>query len=278
MLDGISRKSPISGLEAIFLVGVIIVDPAPRRIMDSQLRRDVRWLKLYALLSTAAFTILALAAFSHRRAPTKFDEIDVERINVREPDGKLRMVISNRQRSPGPIAYGKPFGYAGGSRPGMIFFNDEGSENGGLTFTGMRKPDGTYTSSGHLSFDQYNEDQVVYLQYIDENGQMRKGLTIADRADVPILQVVAQSDSIKKMPEGPAKQAAMKRLMEPRPGEPLFAQRLYVGRDPEKASIVVLSDKLGHPRLRLMVDSLGEASLAFMDTTGKVVKTIGAKD
>ena len=162
--------------------------------MDDQLRRDVRFLKLYALCSTAAFAVLALAAFTHRRPPTKFDEIDVERINVVEKDGKLRMVISNRDRSPGPIAYGKPFGYPGGSRPGMIFFNDEGSENGGLTFTGMRKPDGTYTSSGHLSFDQYNEDQVVYLQYIDDNGKMRKGLTIADRADVPILGVVALSD------------------------------------------------------------------------------------
>jgi hypothetical protein len=80
------------------------------------------------------------------------------------------------------------------------------------------------------------------------------------------------------MAEGPAKQAAMKRMMEPRPGVPLFAQRVYVGRDPAKAAIVVLSDKLGHARLRLMVDSLGDASLAFMDTTGKVVKTIGPRD
>jgi hypothetical protein len=246
--------------------------------MDTQLRRDVRFLKLYALCSTAAFAVLALAAFTQHRAPTKFAEIDVERINVVEKDGKLRMVISNRDRSPGPIAYGKPFGYAGGTRPGMIFFNDEGTENGGLTFTGMRKPDGSYTSSGHLSFDQYNEDQVVYLQYLDNNGQMRKGLTIADRADVPILQVVALSDSIKAMPDGAAKEAATKRLMEPRPGVPLFAQRVYVGRDPSKAALVLLSDKLGRPRLRLMVDSLGEATLAFMDTSGKVVRTVGAKD
>lgn len=243
--------------------------------MDSQLRRDVRLLKLYALCSTAAFAVLALAAFGRRPAPTTFDEIDVQRINVREPDGKLRLVISNRQRSPGPIAYGKPFGYAGGSRPGMIFFNDEGSENGGLTFTGMRNPDGTYSSSGHLSFDQYNEDQVVYLQYIDNNGQMRKGLTIADRASVPILEVAALSDSIKAMPEGAAKQAATKRLMEPRPGEPLFAQRVFVGRDPAKDAIILLSDKLGRPRLRLMVDSLGQPSLVFLDTTGAVVRSVG---
>ena len=84
--------------------------------MDTKLRRDVRFLKLYAACSTAAFAVLALAAFRQPKAAnTKFEEIDVERINVVEKDGKLRLVISNRERSPGPIAYGKPFGYAGGS-------------------------------------------------------------------------------------------------------------------------------------------------------------------
>ena len=245
--------------------------------MDTQLRRDVRWLKIYALCSTAAFAILALSAFQKPNAAkkTKFEQIDVERINVVEKDGKLRLVISNRDRSPGPIAYGKPFGYAGGSRPGMIFFNDEGSENGGLTFDGKRQPNGKYSSTVHMSFDQYNEDQVIVLQYADENGHQRKGLQISDRADVPILEVVKLQDSIQKMAAGPEKDAAMKRFMEPRPGEPLFAQRAYVGRDPSKTALVLLSDKMGHPRLRLSVDSLGKASLDFMDADGKVIRSIG---
>src|SRR5947208_3966082 len=208
--------------------------------MDPKLRRDVRWLKIYALCSTAAFVVLALTAFQRPNAAskkTKFDEIDVERINVVEKDGKLRLVISNRDRSPGPIAYGKPFGYAGGSRPGMIFFNDEGSENGGLTFTGKRQPDGKYSSTVHMSFDQYNEDQVIVLQYADENGVQRKGLSILDRANVPILELVKQQEALQKMPAGPAKDSAMKRFLEPKPGEPLAAQRLFFGRDPSKAAL-----------------------------------------
>ena len=244
--------------------------------MDTKLRRDVRFLKLYAVCATAAFAVLALAAFRRPAAgPTKFEEIDVERINVVEKDGKLRLVISNRDRSPGPIAYGKPFGYPGGSRPGMIFFNDEGSENGGLTFTGRQNPDGKFASTVHLSFDQYNEDQVIVLQYTDENGRQRKGLQILDRANVPILDLVKQQDSIQKMPAGAAKDSAMKRFLEPRPGEPLAAQRLFVGRDPSKAALILLSDKLGHPRLRLAVDSLGKASLDFLDASGKVTRSIG---
>lgn len=31
---------------------------------------------------------------------TKFDTIDVQRINVREPDGTLRLTISNKARIP----------------------------------------------------------------------------------------------------------------------------------------------------------------------------------
>ena len=78
------------------------------------------------LLMTAAFTVMTFAAFRQGAQKTKFTEIDVERINIVEPDGKLRMVISNCLRSIGPIYKGKPFGYPGGGRPGMIFFNDEG--------------------------------------------------------------------------------------------------------------------------------------------------------
>jgi hypothetical protein len=246
--------------------------------MDTQLRRDVRWLKLYALCSTAAFVVLALGAFRRpNEVPktTKFDEIDVHRINVVENDGKLRLVISNRAHSPGPIAYGKPFGYKGGSRPGMIFFNDEGSENGGLTFTGKQGADGKYASTVHMSFDQYNEDQVIVLQYADENGMQRKGLQILDRANVPILDLVKQQDALAKMPAGAAKDSAMKKFMEPRPGEPLAAQRLFVGRDPSKSALVLLSDKMGHPRLRLSVDSLGKASLDFLNVAGNVTRSIG---
>jgi hypothetical protein len=48
------------------------------------------------------------------------------------------MVISNRARPIGPIFRGKPFGYAGGTRPGIIFFNDENTENLARLHHGLR--------------------------------------------------------------------------------------------------------------------------------------------
>jgi hypothetical protein len=243
--------------------------------MDNDIRRELRLLKGYAIVITALLGTVSLAAFRQASQKQKFTEIDVERINVVEKDGKLRMVISNRDRSIGPIYKGKPFGYAGGSRPGIIFFNDEGTENGGLTFTGKREADGTYRASSGFSFDQFNQDQVVYLQYNDNNGRRNMGLTIADRAPVDIYDLVAERDSIQKaIPAGPARQAAMEKWAAPRNGEQLFAPRVYVGRDAAKSAVVNLSDRNGKARIRLTVDSLGTPSLEFLDAAGTVTSRL----
>lgn len=244
--------------------------------MDPQVRRELRLLKTYAAITTVLLGGLLLAAFQGGSQGThyaKFSEIDVERINVVEPDGKLRMVISNRPRSIGPIYKGKPFGYAGGGRPGIIFFNDEGTENGGLTFAGRRDSVGRYQASSGFSFDQFDQDQVLYFQYSDNNGQRRVGFTIGDRVDANVANIfdlVAQRDSINRMPAGSARDAALRRWQEPRQGQPLFAQRVYLGRDPSRSALLNLADPSGRTRIRLMVDSSGTPSLQFLDDSGRV--------
>ena len=247
--------------------------------MDSRrIEKRLRFLELYALAVTTVLAVLVLGAFRQQdQQRTQFTEIDVERINVREPDGSYRLVIANRERSIGPIYKGEPFGYPGGTRPGLIFFNDEGTENGGLTFTGRRNADGTFSASSGFSFDQFDQDQVLYLQYTDQNGRRRMGLTIADRADVNIYDLVKQRDSITAMPDSAARAAALQRLMAPRNGVPLFAQRVYVGRDVAKTAVVNLSDAAGRARLRLTVDSLGAAAIEFLDEQGSVTRRIGER-
>jgi len=247
------------------------------RSARASLRRDLRLLKAWALLSSVLVVALAVSAFRRpvvgvdiQQPKGRFGEIDVERINIVEPDGKLRMVLSNRPRSIGPIYKGKPFGYPGGARPGIIFFNDEGTENGGLTFDGRTMPDGKYRASSGFSFDQFNQDQVLYFQYRDDNGVRRTGLTIADRANVDIYDLIAERDSIMKLPEGASRNAALQRWAAPRNGVPLAAERIYVGRDPARSAVINLSDPDGKPRLRLKVDSLGSASLEFLDAAGTV--------
>jgi hypothetical protein len=242
--------------------------------MTDEIRREIhrqtRLLRGYAVLITAAAIVMVLAAFSRPPQSTRFVEIDVERINIVEPDGKLRMVISNRPRSIGPIYKGKPFGYPGGGRPGIIFFNDEGTENGGLTITGSRDSTGRYQASSSWSFDQFDQDQILTLQYADNNGRRRTGITVADRADRNIYDLVMQRDSINAMPDTAARRVALQRLFAPVNGVPLAATRLYAGRDTEKNAVVNLFDPLGRIRLRLRVDSLGRASVDFLNDSGRV--------
>jgi hypothetical protein len=242
--------------------------------MTDRIHRDLRLLKGYSVIMTLFLGTLSVAAFRQAAKKTRFTEIDVERINIVEPDGKLRMVIANRPRSIGPIYRGKPFGYPGGGRPGIIFFNDEGTENGGLTFTGRRRPDGTYESSTGMSFDQFNSDEVLTLRYTDENGRKTTGITIADRDERDIYDLIMQRDSISKMTDSAAKAAALQRLFGSRNGVPLQATRVYLGRDRSKSAVLNLSDPNGKPRLRLRVDSLGKASLEFLDENGVVTARI----
>jgi hypothetical protein len=235
-------------------------------MIDPEIRRELRMLKGYAVFITALVAFLAVGLFQR----SSFGEISVGRINVVEPDGKLRMVIANRPRSIGPIYKGEPFGYPGGSRPGMVFFNDEGTENGGLTLEGRRNPDGTVSALTHMSFDQFDQDQVLTFETADKNGLRRTGITIDDRAPINIRDLVAQRDSIGRMTDTAARTRALEQLVAPRNGVPLAARRLFVGRTNARDAMVELSDPNGHPRLRLKVDSLGAATMEFLDETGKV--------
>src|SRR5437016_4529140 len=109
-----------------------------------------------------------------------FDEIDVHRINVREPDGTLRMVISDHAKLPGVIVHGKEQVLA---RPqaGMLFFNDEASEIGGLIFGGGRDATGKVSDSGgSLSFDRYEGNQIVQVLGVDDKEDRIAGLIVSD--------------------------------------------------------------------------------------------------
>jgi hypothetical protein len=249
--------------------------------MEKHLERDVRFLKAYAVLSTAVMGVLLLGAFQSPEAAAvnqkaKFDEIDVQRINVVEPNGTLRMVLSNAARSQGPLYKGKPFLYTGAERPrtGIIFFNEEGTETGGLIFGGRQLGDTGYAALGHLSFDQFNQDQVIALQHVDRNGKRRVGIQFSDRHNVNIFEWAARRDSLRQLPDSPAKTEALRQMMAGDPNDPRFAERVYVGRDTSKQAVVNLSDRRGRPRLRLVVDSLGAARIEFLDEAGRITHRI----
>lgn len=215
------------------------------------------------------FTIVFTTAFRPARTG-HFEELDVERINVVEPDGTVRLVIANRARTPGPIEHGEPFGYATGQRAGLIFYNDEYTEAGGLIFSGKQDGDQP-TAVGSLTFDQFNRDQNIALQYVENNGRRRAGLAINEYpTGVTSAGWSAEYDRIQALTDSAAKREALA-AWRANGGK----GRLYVGRQFDGAAVVVLSDASGRGRLRLRVDSLGAAAIEFLDDSGKVGRSIG---
>ena len=168
-----------------------------------------RTIRLYAAATTFVLAALLLTGFQAGNNQ-RFTEITVERINVVDEDGQNRLVISNGSLMPGVIQRGELLTPNGG-RTGMLFYNEEGTEAGGLIFSGSRT-DGEVTAVGSLTFDQYEQDQTVALQYVDDNGTRRAGLTIVDRSpDVSTGELIERRQEIGRMEDGPEKTAAERR-------------------------------------------------------------------
>ncbi len=223
------------------------------------------------LAGMCVFGALSIAAFRKANQKPHFQEIDVERINIVEPNGLLRMTLSDAARSPGWVIGGKLIP----GRPksaGMIFYNDEGMEDGGLIFGGSAGKNGKPSAYGHFSFDQYNQDQIINLEYSEENGMRKQGLAINDQSEMPLAVMMPRQQEIMKMPAGPARDSAMRDLAKG------AANRVFLGRARDKSAIVQLSDAHSIPRLRLIVDSAGAASIEFLDDSGHVTRRISGKE
>jgi hypothetical protein len=239
--------------------------------MENQLRRDVRFLKLYAVAMTLAFAFLVLAAFQTDNR-TKFREIDVERINVVEPNGKLDLAISNAKQLPPPVLNGKVMTRSGdigsGTVPGMIFFNGNGEEQGGLAWS-SHSENGKYSAGAGLLFDQYNHDQTVGLVYEDNNGKRSAGMRVWDHPDTSLTDIWDESQKIAKMKPGSERDSAQKKL-----AEAWGVQRVFVGKQADKSAILMLADAKGKTRLKIAVDAAGKPTIDFLDENGKSIYTL----
>lgn len=239
--------------------------------MNAKIQRELRFLKGYALISSLAFAGLIFLAAKQATNKTKFEEIDVERINIVEKDGKLRLAISNRDRSPGPIIGGLYMKTREGRRPGMIFFNDKGDECGGMTW-GSKEKNGNISADAGLMFDQYNQDQTVGITYSQTNAERSSGLRVWERPLTPMADFARQIDEIESMKDGPEKTAALTKLREQAVASGITGvARVFVGRGTKNEAVVSLADSKGKPRILMSVDGANVPSLQFLDETGKVI-------
>ena len=235
-----------------------------------------KFLVAYSATVTVAFAAVVLTGATKPAPNAQFDQITVHRINIVEPDGTTRMVLSDRAEFPGAFLHGKEYPRADRDSTGMLFNNDEGTENGGLIFGGSRDKDGVANSYGHLSFDEYERDQLL-VQESQSHGDAHSvyyGINDDTSRDPITPQMMAEWGRLKAMPQGPARDAERQRLRAEHPGG--IVSRGYFGRDEDQSVSLKLKDREGHERLVARVAPDGTPELQFLDAKGKVLRTIGA--
>jgi hypothetical protein len=225
-----------------------------------------RFLPIYSGVLTLVFAITVVCGFAASRNAT-FDQITVHRINLVEPDGTPRLIISDRAEFPGAFMRGKEY-----PRPdrrdaaGMLFMNDEASEMGGLIWAGLKQKDGTIQNHGHLSFDQYEQDQIFSIDSGREDQDKFSAIRIGERGDYPIQEAYDASLRIDKLPKD-QQEAEWKKFLATHTGD---ANRIYLGRSPDKSASLRIKDDQGRDRLVLRVNAEGKPVIQFLDADGKV--------
>jgi hypothetical protein len=227
----------------------------------------MRLLKLYVFAAASLLIVFTLAAFQNQTQRTRFEVIDVERVNIVEKDGKVRIVLSNKARFPGLMVKGEENPYPR-DVAGIAFIGDDGTESGTLT-TETRRAGGDFGAYSGVRWGPFGQGQGVGMIYDDDNGQREAGVFITDAPTTPPSQLLERGRAVQRMAEGPAKARAMAELR--RAEGP---KRITVARLKDQSSAVELADPQGKPRLRLVVDRAGAPRVDFLDATGRVTRTL----
>jgi hypothetical protein len=187
----------------------------------------------YSTIASTALLVTVLAGAASQKIAT-FDELNVHRIDVVEPDGTLRLVISDAAELPGVIVKGKERPPADRPQAGLLFYNDEGSETGGLIFAGHKNAQGQVVDCcGSLSFDRYGANQFVQLAGVDDSTDQFAGLAVSDTK-----------------------------------------RRIWVGRTGDGVAAIVLRDGAGRKRVAIEAPASGSPAMEFFDDRGRVVQRV----
>jgi hypothetical protein len=263
------------------LCGDLCRTHGPTRTTQSPSEEDTRmksewtqcFLVIYSGVLTAVFAASTISGCAAATRKASFDEIDVQRINVIEPDGTPRLVISNMAKFPGSFFNGKEARRPDRSTTGLLFMNDEGTEMGGLIFDGAKSKDGRIESSGHLSFDQYDQDQLFAIDADQEGATKSTTLVISDRGNYSLHGALDEILRMKSLPQE-QRRAAMKEFAATHPGD---HERVVLGRAPDKSAILRMKDAEGRDRIVMKVVSEGAAVLQFLDENGRVIDQLPRK-
>jgi hypothetical protein len=191
-----------------------------------------------------------------------------------EPNGTLRAVLSS--------SAGFDFGQRAENGPvriaGLMFYNEEGQETGGLVYRG-RVISGGQEADCTLTFDQFRQDQNVYLHHEEHKDaqslKIEDGLTINQRPDwTAVKDEFGIYEQIQKLPPAQREELRLKSAQ----AEKIFARRLFLGvqrgNQGGKAynnAGIFIKNKWGRDAIKIYVDDDNKPHIQVLDPLGNSV-------
>jgi hypothetical protein len=210
--------------------------------MKTRILGQIRLLKVYAAAMAVTFAALCLTAFTRSAQKQKFEEIDVQWINIVDEHGSRQLVIANKDRFPDPVINGQELKGMRSVRPaGLAFYDAKGNEAGGLVTS--------QTETGKISLVAFDcaTGEAMDLGLEESDGGKKYSAS---------FKIVDPPPTGTRIEEAGAKQQT----------------RIAIQNENKDAQIV-LADADSKERIKLKVAADGPASIQIFDHDGKVVFT-----
>jgi len=246
------------------------------------MNRELVFLRTFAVVTVIGMTFITSTAFK-KSGNQKFSEIDVERINIVEKDGTVKMVITNVDRFPNGTSKinNRPTNADRKKRSGMLFFNEEGIECGGFIYDG-RKTENGHSAGLSLTYDQYDGDQVMQLltQDVGKGDKRFVSSTLAfnDRPDkesqLKTMEIMQELEVLRKKDP-----KAMEEKYKEYEAQGILGgvPRVMLGKSRSQNNGLFLFDDKGMPKAMFYVDKENNAKLDFYDEKGNVIASFPEK-
>lgn len=238
--------------------------------------RELAFLRTFAIATVVGMISITTTAFK-KSGNQRFSEIDVERINIIEKDGTVKMIITNVERFPNGSdkINNRPTNEDRKKRSGMLFFNEDGLETGGFIYDG-RKTENGHSAGLSLTYDQYDGDQVMQLltKDVGEGDKRFVSSTLAfnDRpnkeSQLKTMEIMRELEVLQK-----SDPKAMQVKYKEYEAQGLVGgiPRIMLGKSRSQNNGLFLFDDKGMPRAMFYVDKENNAKLDFFNEKGNVI-------
>jgi hypothetical protein len=238
--------------------------------ITKKLVRKINFLTAYAIVSALIISFFAFSSFSQKDKNEKLDELTVKKITIIGEDNLPRMVLSNETRQHPGRMNGKEWEKR--ERPsGIIFFNNQGDECGGLVFQ-TKEENGKVISGMSFTMDNYKDDQVLQIlndeYYSDGTAYIERGISINQ---FPIGSNIDERNNklkeLRAIVDEKEREDKINDLMKTEGS----VNRLFIGKTKGNSSGLFLAGPDGSPKMMIYVDDKGIPKIQTFGENGEMI-------